>query len=192
MKVIIDNGHGRQTPGKCSPDHQLREYAYTRDLARRLSAALAEVDIDSVRLVPEDDDTPLRERVRRANAIYQHDRSAVLLSLHLNAAGADGQWHTASGFSVFVAPNASEASRRLARLVYDAAERRSLRGNRAVPEQRYWVQSLAVCRDTKCPAILSECLFQDNRDDVRYLLAEAGRDALVALHVEAIRQYYRV
>ena len=39
MKVLIDNGHGSNTPGKCSPDGQLREYAYTREIAERLVAA---------------------------------------------------------------------------------------------------------------------------------------------------------
>lgn len=27
MKILIDNGHGAETPGKCSPDGRLREYA---------------------------------------------------------------------------------------------------------------------------------------------------------------------
>ena len=28
MKILIDNGHGENTPGKRSPDGSLREYAY--------------------------------------------------------------------------------------------------------------------------------------------------------------------
>lgn len=36
MKILIDNGHGRETPGKRSPDGRLLEYAYTRDIARHL------------------------------------------------------------------------------------------------------------------------------------------------------------
>ena len=40
MKVLIDNGHGSDTPGKRSPngrlrDGRLREYAYTREIADR-------------------------------------------------------------------------------------------------------------------------------------------------------------
>lgn len=30
MKILIDNGHGENTPGKRSPDGTFREYAYTR------------------------------------------------------------------------------------------------------------------------------------------------------------------
>lgn len=33
MKVLLDNGHGAETPGKRSPDGRLREYAYTREIA---------------------------------------------------------------------------------------------------------------------------------------------------------------
>ena len=33
MKVLIDNGHGSDTPGKRSPNGRLREYAYTREIA---------------------------------------------------------------------------------------------------------------------------------------------------------------
>ena len=36
MKVLIDNGHGENTPGKRSPDGRLREWAYTRKIADRV------------------------------------------------------------------------------------------------------------------------------------------------------------
>lgn len=32
-----------------------------------------------------------------------------------------------------------------------------------------------MCRDTKCPAILTENLFQDNKEDVDFLLSEKGK-----------------
>lgn len=33
MKILLDNGHGQNTPGKRSPDGHFREYAYNRFLA---------------------------------------------------------------------------------------------------------------------------------------------------------------
>ena len=33
MIVLIDNGHGIDTPGKRSPDGKLREYKYCRQIA---------------------------------------------------------------------------------------------------------------------------------------------------------------
>lgn len=64
-----------------------------------------------------------------------------------------------------------------------------LMGNRAVPPEKYWVQSLAMTRDTACPAVLTENLFQDNKNEVDFLLSEEGKKAIVTLHVNSIIQY---
>ena len=89
MKILIDNGHGIQTKGKRSPDGKLLEYAYTRELARQIVTTLKARGYDSELLVPEDDDIPLSERVRRANAHCQAPgkSNVILISLHINAAG---------------------------------------------------------------------------------------------------------
>lgn len=51
MKVLIDNGHGSNTPGKCSPDGRLKEYAYTREIVQRLEMELRKRGIDVERIV---------------------------------------------------------------------------------------------------------------------------------------------
>lgn len=40
MRILIDNGHGENTPGKRSPDGKLKEWAYTRDIADRVITGL--------------------------------------------------------------------------------------------------------------------------------------------------------
>ena len=70
MKILIDNGHGILTKGKRSPDGKLLEYAYARELARQIVKTLQARGYDSELLVPEDDDIPLSERVRRINAHF--------------------------------------------------------------------------------------------------------------------------
>ena len=88
MKVILDNGHGRDTAGKRSPDGRLREYAYAREMARKIAQDLKRQGIDVSLLVPEDTDVPLKERVERANRIYaETGKQAILVSIHVNAAG---------------------------------------------------------------------------------------------------------
>ena len=47
MKILIDNGHGSNTPGKCSPDGRLREYSYTREIAGRVVFELRKLGIDA-------------------------------------------------------------------------------------------------------------------------------------------------
>ena len=71
MNVLIDNGHGENTPGKCSPDKQLREWSYTREIADRVVYELKKRGIDAQRIVKEDSDVPLAERCRRVNDIYR-------------------------------------------------------------------------------------------------------------------------
>lgn len=193
MLVLIDNGHGDPplTGGKYSPDNRLKEYYYCREIAQRVSRELSLRGINALLLVPETTDTPLKERVRKANAWAKKlgSKNVVLVSIHNNAAGADGKWHTASGFSVFISKNASANSKRLAQIFTENATEMGLMGNRSVPTEKYWVQSLAMTRDTICPAVLTENLFQDNKEEVRFLLSEDGKKAITNLHVNSIIQY---
>ena len=51
MKILIDNGHGENTPGKCSPDGRLKEWAYTREIADRVVAGLRHRGEEAERIV---------------------------------------------------------------------------------------------------------------------------------------------
>ena len=82
MKVLIDNGHGENTPGKRSPDGRLRGWAYSREIADMVVVGLRKLGIDAERIVKEDTDVPLSERCRRANAIYKEaGKKAILVSI---------------------------------------------------------------------------------------------------------------
>lgn len=97
MIVLIDNGHGEDTPGKCSPDKRLREYQKAREIARQIETELNLRFVDARLLVEEEKDISLPERCRRVNAIcdkYGKD-NVLLVSIHCNAAGADGKWKSA-------------------------------------------------------------------------------------------------
>ena len=189
MKVLIDNGHGVNTPGKCSPDGRLREYAYAREIAERLEKALKECGVEAIRITPEEYDVSLSERCRRANKYGS--KGVVLVSIHCNAAGADGKWHDAHGWAAYVSKNASVNSKTLARCLIQAAKDKRLSVREYAHQAPYWTQNLAICRDTKCPAVLTENLFQDNRADVDYLLSEEGKQAIVNLHVNGIMDYIK-
>lgn len=40
--ILLDNGHGENTSGKQSPDGSLKEYAYAREIVKRLESKLKE------------------------------------------------------------------------------------------------------------------------------------------------------
>lgn len=192
MKILIDNGHGVDTAGKCSPDKTLYEYKWAREIANRLVAALKAKGYDAERIVTEETDVPLRTRCQRVNAICQKvgAKNCLLISVHINAAG-KGTWNTATGWSGWVAPNASANSKKLAQCLYAEAEARNLKGNRSVPSCKYWVGNFAIVRDTNCPAVLTENLFQDNQQEVKYLLSETGKQTIVDIHVNGIINYIK-
>ncbi len=187
MKVLIDNGHGIETVGKKSPDGRLFEWKYTRGIAKMLEEALKAEGIDCLRITTDTADIPLRDRTHKANMVARP--GDILISIHNNAAGADGKWHTACGFSAHVSLNASAKSKALAKCLWEAAVALGLKGNRSVPGCGYIAQNLAICRDTKCPAVLTENLFQDNIGDVDFLTSDEGKKAIVQLHVDGIKKY---
>jgi N-acetylmuramoyl-L-alanine amidase len=198
MKILIDNGHGSNTAGKCSPDKRLREYAWSRDCAKRLVAALKKKGYDAELITPEAWDVKLQTRVSRVNNICKAvgARNCLLVSIHNNAGGGDGKWHDACGWSVFVSKNASENSKKLARMLTVEAMKRELMGNRSVPLQKYWTWSwtdkdIYILKNTACPAVLTENMFQDHKGDVDYLLSEDGMKELVDLHFVSIINYIK-
>lgn len=188
--VILDNGHGVETPGKRSPDGTHREWRRCRDIAADIAARLCACGIESSLLVPEDSDVPLPVRCRRANTLADAHPGAVLVSIHNNAAGDGSRWLGASGWCVFVAPEAGERARRLAALLHCEAAARNLLGNRARAPRGYLEAPLAICRHTKCPAVLTENMFQDNRGDVAFLASAEGKEAIASLHVDALLKYF--
>jgi N-acetylmuramoyl-L-alanine amidase len=193
IKILIDNGHGVNTPGKCSPDKRLREYAYAREIARRVEKCLKCKGYDAQRIVEEETDIPLSVRCKRVNDICKQvgTKNVLLVSIHNNAAGTDGKWHEARGFSAHVGMNASSKSKMLAQYLWNEAIQQGLKGNRSVPAAPYIAQNLAICRDTACPAVLTENLFQDNKEDVKLLLSEEGKEKVTATHVNAIVEFIK-
>ena len=190
MRILIDNGHGVDTAGKRSPDGRLLEYKWNREGASMLLGALKSIGYDAELLVTEQNDISLKERCARVNKVCRElgSQNVAVVSVHVNAAS-NGGWHNARGFSVYVYTKASQKSRFLAQYMYDAADNRGLRGNRAVPPTRYWTANYYILKNTNCAAVLTENLFQDNKDEVDFLLSEKGKQTIVDLHVEAIQKY---
>lgn len=192
MKVLIDNGHGENTPGKRSPDGVLREYLYAREIADRVVSELHKHGVDAERIVKETEDISISERVRRANVEYKNTvRKAFLISIHCNAAGNGAKWENARGWSAHIAPNASMKSKELANILADTTDKMGYRVRKPLPYQSYWLQNLGICRDTNCPAVLTENFFMDNKEDCDFLLSEKGRSEVVKIHVDSILKFIK-
>lgn len=191
MIILIDNGHGSNTAGKCSPDGNFREYKYTREIAERLVNALRADGLNAQRIVTEENDISLAERCRRVNNVCKQygTKNVILISIHNNAAGADGQWHTARGWEAWTSVGQTKSDM-LATCLYEAAERSGFKIRKDMADGDPDKEGhLYILKHTLCPAVLTENLFQDNKDDVSYLLSEEGMRTITALHVEGIKSY---
>lgn len=190
-KVLIENGHGTNTPGKRSPDNRVIEGRYAREIARRVALELEERGVPYALICPEDEDTPLRTRVYRANTLNsQYRDGTILVSLHSNAAGSDGKWHNANGMSAHVSLNASANSKKLARCLISAFEQGGMKVRKYNGDaQPFWPQNLCICRETNCPAVLIEMFFHDNKEDVDFATSPKGESAIVNAIVKGIMDF---
>ena len=194
MKILIDNGHGIQTKGKRSPDGKLLEYAYTREIARQVVTELKNKGYDSELLVPEEDDIPLSERVRRTNAHCQAfgKTNVILISIHVNAAGDGSKWMNATGWSCYTCKGQTESDR-LADCLYKAAEQilknQVIRTDYARDGDPDWEENFYILRKSHCAAVLTENFFMDNHSDLEYIQSQAGKQTIIETHIEGIKKY---
>lgn len=217
--VLIDNGHGEDTPGKRSPDGRLREYLKSREIAKRIFAELnrratySDLPVAGRLLVPELKDISLRERCSRANSYcekYGKD-NVLLVSIHCNAAGEGYQWMSAGGWCAYTSPGQTKADALVTELWNAADERlkdykerfavlqaQGVYDRRQKPMRADWSDGdpdyeacFYILTHTACPAVLTESLFQDNKADCDFLLSEEGTQAIVDLHVEGIINYIK-
>lgn len=203
--VILGTAHRLREPGKCSPDGRLKEAIYSREIVSELRHKLRGygiytlVDFEDYDLpknlqspsVSQERQRELALRVNEVNSLCDRygKENCLYVSIHVNASGSDGKWHSGNGWQVCVSPKASENSKKLAEHLAVNAFEHNLRVREPRPGVRYWEQSLYVLNRTWCPAVLTENLFQDNKDDVDYLLSDEGRHIIERLHLEGILEY---
>lgn len=196
MKILIDNGHGSETPGKRSPDGLFRECNYTREIAAEVVYKLRKAGYDAELLVPELYDVKLIERVHRVNVKCQSlgARNVLLVSIHNNAAGNGKEWLNGRGWEAWTSNGKTEADK-LAECLYESAlnvfpEGTSIRTDWNDGDRDKETQ-FTILAKTLCPAVLTENFFMDNKQDVEYLLSEEGKNTIVRCHVEGIIAYIK-
>lgn len=187
---ILDAGHGGIQDGKYTtapakmhrfPEFTIYEGVINRAITDIVRAELKHLNIDYALVYDQHEDTPLAERVRKADSIYAKDRRAVYLSIHSNAGG--GQ-----GFEVFTSPGQTKSDK-IADAFCDAYRRHytmPLRADKADGDYDKEAD-FYVLRKTDCPAVLVENLFFDNLEEAKYLLSPDGQKAIAACLIDAIK-----
>lgn len=192
VRLLFDYGHGRKTAGKRSPDGRLEEWAYVREVGMVVASHFRDklkFDVDEI--VTTDEDVPLADRVAKVNKIVNANphQQCLLCSVHVNAAGNGKEWMKGRGWSVYIARNASKTSEKFANAFFDAAVELGQKPRQYEPKVKYWTAGYYILRNTKCPAILTENFFMDNRQDVEMLLSPEGKALVENIHIIGISKY---
>lgn len=206
MKVLIDNGHGLDTKGKCSPhvigtgisgeaviDGRFREAMYSRLVAKGIVAGLKGSGIDAELLTPENWDVSLQARVYRANQWCKKlgPENVLVVSIHTNASGDGEHWMPGHGWEIYTSKGRTKSDE-AATCIGEAAKslapdwkmRFDYSDGDLDKEAAYYILT-----KTRCPAVLSENGFHDNLDDVRLMTSAEGLALIVEAHVKGIAAY---
>lgn len=225
MNVILGTAHLATTPGKGSPDGKFKEYLYSREIVKMIKSKLEQkgikvfVDYEDSQpnssmkatTAKQEQSNELSWRVKYVNNLCSKygTSNCIYVSVHVNAAGADGKWKTAGGWSIYTSPGVTKADS-LATCIYEEAEKslssyiknfaiekankvydskqRPLRSDYSDKDPDY-ESNLYVLTKTRCPAVLTENLFQDNKADIKFLTSNEGKEKIVELHVNGILKY---
>ncbi len=188
----LDNGHGRQTPGKRSPlfddgETRFMEYEFNRDIVARIIKQLDREGISYFITVPEVDiDDFLKGRVDRAN-VKESKLPKIFVSIHSNAAPArsseDWAPDSISGIETWFY-HGSKSGQRLASVFQKHLVNETGWVNRHLksrPNGQFY-----VLRKTRMPSVLTENGFYNNRIQVAELMKPEIRQKIADAHVKAI------
>ena len=193
MLILIDPGHGIDTPGKRSPDGKFLEYLWNRQIADLLLDRFMIMGIDASLVVTETNDISLSTRVQRVNKVCSKvgASNVILLSIHSNAAGDGSKWMSAQGWSCYTSKGDTKSDL-IAECLYDAFEAefadRKIRKDMSDGD-RDWEENFYILQKSKCPAVLLENFFYDNRDECAWLLKDETKERIADAIVKGIVQY---
>ncbi|MBE1554721.1 N-acetylmuramoyl-L-alanine amidase family protein [Sporosarcina limicola] len=185
VKIVIDAGHGFNTPGKRSPDDE-REWSFNNKVANYTIAKLKTYkDVEILRV---DDptgksDVPLRTRTDLANKW----KADVYASIHHNALA--GEWGKHSGIETYTMdnPTANPKSIEIAGAVHPRVVLAMGISDRGMKRANFH-----VLRESAMPAFLSEGGFMDSEVDITKLRDKNYLKAQGEAIAEGLAVYFKL
>lgn len=182
MKIVLDAGHGYNTPGKRTPDG-MKEYEFNRVVAQYARQELLRYQNVEIQFTHSDDrDVPLQERTNRANSW----RANAFVSIHANAYGAGG-WNTVHGIETYTPTVASPNSDLLANSVHKRLIQETGRRDRGIKSADFH-----VLRETNMASILCECGYMTYYQEAQLLRTESYRKTCARAIAEGIAEYFNL
>jgi N-acetylmuramoyl-L-alanine amidase len=190
ITFLLDNGHGGLVDGKYTtapnfdknnkstwkkswyhPEEDLVffEGVFNRQVINLVKTLMDTHCLKYIDVVNSDFDISLGDRVRKANAVYEGDKSCVYFSMHGNASGSG----KANGIEIFTSKGQTKSDA-LATIVFNAVVE-------MFPDEKYrkdtWSDgdvdkeaNYYVLKQTNMPAMLLEMFFFDNLEDCKKMV----------------------
>ncbi|WP_144462656.1 N-acetylmuramoyl-L-alanine amidase [Bacillus pumilus] len=174
-KIMLDPGHGGHDPG--AAENGLKEKDLVLKIAKKTKAILEKLYGATVKLTRSTDVyINLSQRARLAN----NWGADFFASIHINAGGG-------TGFETFRFDKLSAASStgKQQKIVHDSIYNK-IKGKIGDRDRGTKSKNLAVLRETKMPAILTENLFIDRKEDAALLKQDSFLNLLAEGHAEGI------
>lgn len=170
VKIFIDPGHGGHDPGAVA--NGLREKDIVLDIAKRIEKKLKDYEKVQVKLSRTTDKyISLSQRAKMANDW----KADYFVSVHINAGGGDG-------YEDFIWNGKVSAATIANQNIFNPEMIRAT-GFRNRGKKR---ANFLVLRETKMPAILTECGFIDNKSNANKLKQSSFIDKIAQGHVNAL------
>ena len=156
MKIYIDSGHGKDTGAKAELfGTTICERDINQQISSLMTNMLLETNINILSNFAHAKECSLTERIKLINNL----KPDLVLSIHCNAHASN-----AKGFEVWSYP--SFKGQLLANRINHSMEKDIDRKNRGI----FVSKRLAILRRTICPAVLIECGFMSNKEELKWLL----------------------
>lgn len=185
--VLLDAGHGVDTPGKRSPiwkdGTQLFEWEFNRYIVDKISQYLTASRIANIKLIATDNDVPLSERSNLVNNLYhkyKKDYFVYLYSIHGNAYKNE----KVNGIEAFTTVGLTVSDtiaditlQELAKLGWNMRYSGKTKLNKDLD---YW-----ILKKTNCPSIITESGFYTNYEECKKMLDPYWRNQIALAHIRA-------
>jgi N-acetylmuramoyl-L-alanine amidase len=162
MKVFIGVGHGGSDPGAVA--NNTKEKDLNLSIAKACRDVLVRHGVEVKLSRAKDENDPLGEEIRECNA-FSPD---LAVDIHNNAGGGDGAeafYHYGGGKSKTLAENILSEVVKVGQNSRGAKVRKNSQG------KDYY----GFIRETSAPAVIVECAFVDNAQDLKILATESDR-----------------
>jgi N-acetylmuramoyl-L-alanine amidase len=179
VKIMLDPGHDINTPGKRAPDGSVREFEFNKATAIHTANLLAQyngVEVYFSHDLNDAIDTSLNARADLANRLQVN----CLVSIHANAGPT-----SARGIETFIYLNTPTSTDNLARMIHDHVINITGMTNRGVKRADF-----AILRQTNMDALLIECGFMTNNEDLALLKSDEYRRKCAQGIVNGLVQFY--